>query len=262
MRAIKGATVLFGLANVPVDVCSAYKESQVKLRTLHAGCGHPVNQTYVCRTCQKEAGEDTIKGFEVSKGQFVFIEPEELERFAAPRQAIIEVTKFVPLKEIAPSAVVKAHWLQPKPAGVRTYETIARALQRKRVAAVAISALWGKENPVAIVGQDGALVMLELHLAEEAVPADDILGMLSGKVKPAELKLAEDLIDTMTGTLDSEDLRSRSQERVREFVAAKAANEPVRFPDKLEPVPAPFDLESALRRSLEDVQRKREAVAA
>jgi DNA end-binding protein Ku len=264
MKNIVGATLSFGLVNLPVGICSTHSEQEVSFKTLHNECGQPVKQLYVCPTCQGPEGEievvlpdDQIKGFEFARGQFIKIDKAEMEQFTIPRSAVIEITKFIPESELGFTQIQKSYWLQPVEVLARQYETISLAMLDRKAVAIGKASLWGKERPVAIECYDGVLMLHMLWCADEVKTPTDIVDMLGTEVVKAEKEFAEMYIDAKLANLTAEDLTSETRERLGDYIAAKISNEPVAMP-KVEKVSAitPSDMFAALRESVAAAQRE------
>lgn len=251
MRTNVHATLVFGLVNLPVGVCSTTSDKQIKFKTLHATCGQPISQTKTCKTCEVEATE-TTKGFEFAKNQFIAIDSEELEQFAVPRSGVIEITKFVP-SDTKGIVSVKDYWLQPNAVLARQYETLSKSMWNRKVTGIGKASLWGKEHPVAITAfEDGPMMLRVLLCADEMVEPKDILDMMGTGINDQELEFAEMYVEAKTGELTIEDLSSDSRERMNEYVTAKAAGQEIVMPEPTEAVQVTADdMFARLRESVE-----------
>ena len=108
MRTIWNGSLSFGLVNIPVGLALATapkaRASDVSFRTLHRECQTPIKQKRWCPVHEREVPNDElVKGWEVSKGQFVIVEDADLEAIAQrDTSRAIEITRFVPLAEVDP----------------------------------------------------------------------------------------------------------------------------------------------------------------
>src|SRR5918997_4189665 len=109
MRTTWNGSLSFGLVSIPVGLAPATKpaarQSDVSFRLLHRECGTPIKQKRWCPTHDREVTQDElVRGFEIAKGQFVFVEDaelEQLERIDDSRS--IEIRRFVPEDEVDPT---------------------------------------------------------------------------------------------------------------------------------------------------------------
>ena len=119
LRTIWNGSLSFGLVTIPVGLAPATKpkarSSDVSFRTLHRECGTPIKQKRWCPVHEREVSADEIvKGWEVAKGQFVFVEDADLE--ALERQTdgrTIEIQQFVKLEEVDPIFFDRTYFLAP-----------------------------------------------------------------------------------------------------------------------------------------------------
>src|SRR6184192_4064861 len=104
MRTIWNGSISFGLVNIPIGLALATQRSDVAFRTLHRECGTPIKQKRWCPFHERDVeADELVKGWEVSKGQFVIVEDADLE--AIERQNTsrsIDIECFVPLDEVDP----------------------------------------------------------------------------------------------------------------------------------------------------------------
>ena len=98
-RAIAGATVSFGLVSIPVKLYSATEASAgVSFNLLHAKCGTRVKQQYYCpRDNEPVSRAEMVKGYEISKDQYVTFTPEELKALEERATETIDIAQFVPV---------------------------------------------------------------------------------------------------------------------------------------------------------------------
>ena len=196
-RAIGSATVSFGLVSIPVNVFSASQAaSDLSFNVLHKDCGARVKQQYVCsKDGVAVPREETVKGYEYAKGQYVLFSADELKALEEKATQRVEITEFVPAEKIDPIWFDKAYYLGPDKGGDRAYRLLAKAMQETGRWALAKYAARGKQylvlvRPIA----GGGLVMQQLHYADEIRPFAEV-GIPDGDVKEAELKLAVQLTE-------------------------------------------------------------------
>src|SRR6059058_2687414 len=98
-RAISSATISFGLVSVPVSLYSSSESrTSVSFNMLHKACGSRLKQQYVCPKDNYEVvGRDqTVKGYEFAKDQYVVFTPEELKAIEEKATGMIDIVEFVP----------------------------------------------------------------------------------------------------------------------------------------------------------------------
>src|SRR5207247_9577349 len=119
MRTTWNGSISFGLVSIPVGLAPATKpaarQSDVSFRMLHAECKTPIKQKRWCPVHEREVGPDEIvKGWEVSKGEFVIVEEAELEAIERSSDSrSIDITRFVPLDSVDPRYLDETYFLVP-----------------------------------------------------------------------------------------------------------------------------------------------------
>ena len=196
-RSIGTATISFGLVSVPVNIYSASEsKASVSFNMLHKKCGTRLKQQYICPKDDNEVvtREDTVKGYEFAKDQYVILTPEELKALEEKATSTIDVVEFVPLAGVDREYMEKVYYLGPDKGGDRAYRLLAAALKQSGKAALGQYAARGQQHLVLLRPLNGVLVMEQLHYADEVRPTTEVT-IPAGEVKDAELKLAMQLID-------------------------------------------------------------------
>ena len=254
MRAIWNGFISFGLVTIPVSVGLAQQRSDVSFRTLSRSTNKPVKQKRWDPERDVEVGtEDTVKGWEFSKGQYVPVEEGELERFAARQEKTIRILQFVDAAEVDPVYFERAYWLDPQERAERPYLLLTRAMEQSGRAAVGRFVLSTKEHLVLLRATDGMLALQTLYYPEDVRVRDkkEIIERLEGvEVSPEELAMAEQLVAGLAKPFAPEEYPNETRAALIEFLEAKAAGREVAAPEEA-PAPAPvIDLMAALKASL------------
>lgn len=195
-RSIASLTVSFGLVSIPVKLYSATQSSgTISFNLLHKGCGSRLKQQYICAKDEVAVPrEDMVKGYEFAKDQYVMFTPEELKALEETGTHTAEITEFVPIESVDPVYFDKAYYLAPDKGGAKPYALLTKALTDTNRCALGRWASRGKQYIVMIRPIDGGLVMQQLLYATEVRSINEI-DIPKTDVKPAELKLAEQLIE-------------------------------------------------------------------
>jgi DNA end-binding protein Ku len=258
MRTIWNGSLSFGLVTIPVGLAPATtpkaRASDVSFRTLHRECGTPIKQKRWCPVHDREVPqEELVKGWEVSKGQFVIVEEADLEAIAQhDTSRAIEISRFVPLDQVDPLFFDRTYFLAPAtaPAQRRPYVLLLEAMKETGMGAIGRMVIRGNENFCLIRPKGDALVLETLFLAEDVRSQAEIdEAVEETQVQEGELELARQLIDGLVGDFDASEFQSEYRRDLRELLEAKLKGEEISKP---EPVPeAPVvDLMEALKRSV------------
>ena len=198
-RSIASLTISFGLVSIPVKLYSATEASRaISFNLLHKDCGSRLRQQYFCvKDDVPVAREEMVKGYEFAKDQYVIFSPEELKAMEEAGTHMADITEFVPLEAIDPVYFDKAYYLGPDKGGAKPYALLAAALRESKRCAIGRWAARGKQYIVMIRPIEDGLMMQQLLYANEVRSIKD-LDIAKMDVKPAELKLAEQLIAQQT----------------------------------------------------------------
>src|SRR6476659_6433691 len=175
MRVTWNGAISFGLVTIPVGLAPATKpaarQSDVSFRLLHRECKTPIKQKRWCPFHEVDVGPDEIvKGWEVSKGEFVIVEEADLEAIDRDSTSrAIDITRFVPAEQVDPIFFDRTYFLVPAtaPAQRRPYALLLEAMRETETAALGSFVLAGKEKLALIRVHDDALVLETLFVAED-----------------------------------------------------------------------------------------------
>jgi DNA end-binding protein Ku len=271
MRTIWNGSINFGLVNIPVGLALATKpaarQSDVSFRTLHRECGTPIKQKRWCPVHDREVpADELVKGWEVAKGEFVFVEDADLEAIMVQDDSrAIEITRFVPLDQVDPVFYDRTYYLAPASAAAqrRPYVLLLRAMQETGMGAQGRFILRGQENFCLIRPRGDALALETLFVAEDVrsqVEIEEAVG--EAAVKDAELELARQVIDSLAGDFEPTELESEYRRDLRSMLEAKLAGEEIKRPEPVAEEAPVIDLMEALRQSVSEVQKTKPAAKA
>jgi DNA end-binding protein Ku len=226
----------------------------VTFRTLHRECKTPIKQKRWCPVHEREvANDELVKGWEVSKGQFVVVEDADLEAIAQhDTSRAIEISRFVPLAEVDPLFFDRTYFLAPSSAEAqrKPYVLLLNAMKETGMAAIGRMVIRGNENFVLVRPKGDALVLETLFLADDVRSQAEIDEAVEGVgVSEPELDLARQLIDSLVGEWEPADLHSEYRENLREMLEAKLAGEEIAMPEPVAEAPV-VDLMEALKKSV------------
>jgi DNA end-binding protein Ku len=226
-RAIASATVSFGLVTIPVNIYPATEpRAEIRFHWLHKKCGMRLRQQYYCpKDDEVVSRKDMIKGYEFAKGRYVTFTAEELEALEEQATQTIEVTEFLPIEKVDPIYFERPYHLGPGKGGQRAFALLGQAMVQSERAALGKYAARGKQYLVLLRPSRDALVLHQLHYAEEIRPP---VASIDGKVKDAELKLARQLIEQITtDRFKPEGYEDEVRSRVRAQIKRKVEGEEI-----------------------------------
>ena len=254
----------FGLVNIPVGLAPATKaaarQSDVSFRLLHRECGTPIKQKRWCPVHERDVESDElVKGWEVSKGQFVLVEDADLEAIEQrDTSRSIDISRFVRMEEVDPIYYDRTYFLVPAGAEAqrRPYVLLLEAMKEAGVAALGRFVLAGKEKLCLIRPMGDALALETLFVHEDVKDHAEIDEAVStSEVREPELELAKQIISSLAAPFDPLELRSEYRESLRELLEAKLAGHEIEAPAEVAPTPV-VDLMEALRASVAAASKK------
>jgi DNA end-binding protein Ku len=262
-RSIATLTISFGMVSIPVKLYSATEASRaMSFNLLHKACGSRLKQQYFCvKEEVPVAREDMAKGYEFAKDQYVMFTPEELKALEEAGTHTAEIMEFVPVKAIDPVFFDKAYYLGPDKGGAKPYALLARALKESGRCALGRWAARGKQYIVLIrpidTGLVEGLVMQQLLYAAEVRSINDV-DIPKTEVKPAELKLAQQLIEQQSADkFDPAAYTDEVRARVEAAVQKKVEGQEITMAEAPQQGAQVIDLMEALKASLEKKPAKK-----
>jgi DNA end-binding protein Ku len=259
-RSMWSGAISFGLVNVPIKLYSAVSKKTVRFHQLNGETGNRIQQKRVDPETGEEVSYDQIvKGYELTRDRYVVINPDELEALDPEKSRTIDIEDFVDLAEIDPVYYDHPYYLVPDKGAAKAYGLLLNAMEESGKVAIARVVLRSKEQLVAIrPDRDGRLLMMETMIfADEVVPPEDLDGLPEKddlKASDRELKMAQQLIESLATDFAPERYHDEYREKVLELIEAKASGEEIAVqPEapKAERVP---DLMAALEASLAAVR--------
>lgn len=259
-RSIGSLTISFGLVAIPVKLYSATQTANaISFNLLHKGCGSRLRQQYVCiKEGTIVERNDIVKGYEFAKDQYVTFTPEEIKALEEAGTHSVEISEFVPMESIDPVYFDKTYYLAPDKGAAKPYGLLIEALKESKLCAVGRWATRGKAYIVTLRPIDNVLTMQQLHFAADVRPVSEV-DVPKPEVKPAELKLARQLIEQQTSprfdpTAYTDELRARIQAEIQKKVEGQEISVQEIAPETTGKV---IDLMEALRASLEKTEAAR-----
>jgi DNA end-binding protein Ku len=254
-RPIWSGSISFGLVNVPVKAYSGVHDHTVHFHQLDKNTGARIRYAKVSAKTGKVVDDDEIeKGYEVSKGEYVVVDPDELDELRPRSTRTIDITDFVDLHEVDPIYYTNTYWLGASDEGAqRAYRLLLAAMEDAQRVGIGTVVMRNKQYLTAIRPLDGALAMSTMRFADEVVPKADIDTIPSARAKPdaKELRLAEQIIESLMSDWDPKRYHDTYTEQVQELIEAKAKGEEITVEPEEEKGAEVLDLMAALQASLE-----------
>jgi DNA end-binding protein Ku len=262
-RPLWTGAISFGLVNVPVKMFTAVRQKEVHFHMLHEKDGARIQQRRVCSLEDKEVPyEEVVKGYEIHKGEYVAVTKQELAKLDPEASKTIDIEDFVSLGEIDPAFYEHTYYLVPDKAGKKAYGLLLHAMETAGKVGIARMVMRSKQYLAAVRPMEGVLALSTMLYADELVPRDELedLPKTAEKPKPQELKLAEQLIESLSRKFEPERYKDDHREKVLELLEQKAAGKELVFEEPEAPKKRVVNLMDALMQSLQDGEERKGAV--
>lgn len=227
-RSFWSGSITIGLVNVPVRLHTMVRDRSFSFRLLHREDGQPLRYDRVCtKDGRVIPWADTVKGYEVRKGEYVVFEPEELKAVMPESDRKIRIEKFVYYLSLDPIYFETPYILVPD-RSEEAYSLLVTALQDLGRAAVGTITLRTKEYPVVVHVYGGSLVLTTLRHADEVTSPQTFEELTSLPApKERELALAKRIIAELSGDFSITDYPDHYQEAVMSLIEKKLAGEKI-----------------------------------
>jgi DNA end-binding protein Ku len=251
---IWSGNISFGLVTVPVKLVSAVRSKDVRFNQLEEGTGARIRYRRVSEASGEEVPNERIqKGYEISSGQYVVVDNEELEKLTPKASHTIDIQDFVDLEQIDPIYFEQPYYLVPDRAAERPYRLLIEAMTDLQKVAVGKIVLRAKEHLVAIRPVDGALCIETMRHADEVIPMESLEEIPRGDdVAPSEkeLDMARQLIEALATDFEPDKYHDEYREQLLGIIEKKAAGEEIVAEPLVEEPAKVVDLMAALEASL------------
>ena len=254
-RSVWSGFIRFSLVAVPVKAytTAASGGGEISLNQLHKECHSRIQYKKTCPIHGEVKQDDIVSGYEFDKGQYVVIDPEEIDKMRTAADKAINVAAFVSPDQFDPAYFTGKHYylLPDGPVGQKSYALLVKAMKESDRYAFAQVVFSGKEQVVLVRPVNDLLVMSMLSYQQEMKPIAEFESEApKAEVPPAELKVAKSLIETMTeDNFDFRKYRNTYTDKLTALIEAKMSGKEIVAPPQAE-TPQVVNLMDALQKSL------------
>ncbi len=249
-KSIWNGTITFGMVNVPVKLYSATDSKSVHFREVHASDGARIEHRRICPREDTEVPyKDVVKGYEVSAGKFVVLEPDEVKAAAGDRGKVIHLEQFVAVADIDPVFYEKTYYVGSRD-DEDSFRLVHEALRRSERAGIGRFSFHDREYLVSLRAGEGGLLLDTLRFHDEIVSGDELeLGGPARRPAPRETEMAGKLVETLARKFRPSDYQDTYRDAVLNLIKRKARGEEIDLVAQEEPEHGD-DLAAALEASL------------
>jgi DNA end-binding protein Ku len=253
MRAIWKGAITFGMVTIPVKLYTATEQKDVRLRMLCKEHEAPIQEKRVC----SEGGEELewkelARGYEVKKGEFVVLEPDEIDAAKPESSTTIDIGDFIEATEIDPVYFEKSYFLEPTEVGAKPFSLLKRALEETERVALARVTIRTRERLATVRAYEDTLILETMFWPDE-IRSTGALDLPEGKeatVRAKELEMARSLVESLADKFRPESYADAYRTALEELIEQKMRGE-VRSAKRRKPEPKVIDLMEALRASVD-----------
>jgi len=226
MRSIWKGSIAFGLVNVPVKVYSATEDHDIKFRQVHAKDNGRIRYRRVCEECGEVVDYgDIARAYESDDGRMVVITDDDIANLPEERDHEIGVLEFVPAGDLDPMLYDRSYFLEPASKSIKSYVLLAKTLAETDRVAIVHFTLRNKTRLAALRVKDFSkrevMVVHTLLWPDEIRDPDFPVLDTKVEIKPAELRMAGQVVESMADDFDPDRYHDTYQEQLHELIAAK-----------------------------------------
>jgi DNA end-binding protein Ku len=255
-QAIWTGAINFGLVMIPVKLFTAVRENDLAFNQLHKKDNGRIQYKRVCSVDGKEVPwNEIIKGYKLDDDRYVTLTDEDIKSVSVEATQSIDITQFVDLDEIDPMYFDKPYYLEPEKKGHHAYTLLREALRKSNKVGIAKVVIRTREYLAAVKPEGNGLILELMHFADELVPASNFkLPPATEKIPPAQLKMANMLIDSLTAPFKPEEFQDTYRVKVMEMIDARSKGKKVKSGAKAPSrrSASPTDIMDVLQQSLRE----------
>ena len=242
------------LVSCPIALFPASSEREkISFHQLNKKTGHRIKYRKIdAETGDEVDSADIIKGYEVGKGDYLELDPEELEAVAIESKRTIEIDEFVPKDEIDVLYLNSPYYIAPDgEVGQQAFAVIREAVRKEGMVAIGKVVFTSREHIMALEPRGKGLLGVTLRypyeVRNEADYFDDIP---DEKIAKDMLELASHIVETKAGHFDPSKFEDQYEDALKDLLKKKQEGKPIERPERPKPTNV-VNLMEALRRSVE-----------
>ena len=250
-------TLTFGLLAIPIKLYTAARSQRINLHQLHKVCHTRLKQPLFCPHCNRQVERsEVVKGYEYEKGQYVIVTDEELKKITPRSSTVMELVAFVKQDQIDPIYFDASYFMLPDKEAEKPYALLLKTLEDSDRVGIATVTMHQREYTVFIRPRKNGLTVHTMYYQNEI---REVAGYGQAekdvKLKPAEIKLAEQLVESLEADFKPQQFHDKFQENLKALIEAKQKGREVIAEEKPKPARV-IDMMEALKRSLAQSQKR------
>src|ERR1700729_1862434 len=244
-------TLTFGLLAIPIKLYTAARSQRINFHQLHKVCHTRLKQPLFCPHCNRQVERsEVVKGYEYEKGQYVIVTDDEIKKITPRSSTVMEIVAFVKQEQIDPIYFDASYFMLPDKESEKPYALLLKTLEDSNRVGIATVTMHQREYTVFIRPRRNGLTVHTMYYQNEI---REVAGYGQAekdvKLKPAEIKLAEQLVESLSQDFKPQEFHDKFQENLKALIEAKQKGREVIAEEKPKPARV-IDMMEALKRSL------------
>jgi len=258
----KGA-IQFGLVTIPVKLYTATESDYaIRFNMLHETDLSRIQMKVWCPEDEKVISRgDTVKGYEYAPDQYVVITDEDLEKVPLKTVRSIEIEQFAPRDETTEEHVKftkQSYYIEPDKIGRKAFYLLRQVLEERGLTAICKVVIRDREALAALDPFEDTMLLTTLHWPDEIRSTKDLeLPAEEFEFKPAEIKMAEQLVEAMTESFDPSRYKDEYREALLKVIEAKVDGQEIEAPEPVVETRGLTDLMAVLEASVAQARASR-----
>jgi DNA end-binding protein Ku len=257
--AVWKGTLSFGLLAIPVKLYAAARSQRMILHQLHKVCHTRLKQPLYCPQCNRQVDRsEVVRGYEYEKGKYVVINEDEIKKITPRSSTVMEIVAFVKQEQIDPIYFDASYFMLPDKESEKPYALLLKTLEDSNRVGIATVTMHQREYTVFIRPRNNGLTIHTMYYANEI---REVAGYGKAekdvRLKPAEVKLAEQLVESLSQDFKPEQFHDKFQENLKALIEAKQKGKTIIA--EHQPGPARvIDMMEALKKSLANAEAQKQ----
>lgn len=243
-------SISFGLVSIPIRLFAAARTKRTYLHQIHKECNTRLKQPLYCPHCQRIVDRsEVIKGYEYETGRYILIDGDEIKQITPASGKTMEIMAFLDLQEVDPIYFDSSFLAMPEAHAEKPYRLLLQALENTKKMGVAKVTMHQREYTIFIRARNNGLTLHTMYYQNEIAQIAGYGQPYRGKLKPEEVKLADQLVENLSAPFKPEAYKDDFQERLNQLIEAKLKGKSIAPPARKQPAPV-IDMMQALKKSL------------
>lgn len=243
--------ITFGLVSIPIRLYAAARTKRTYLHQIHDKCNTRLKQPLYCPTCDRMVDRsEVIKGYEYETGQYVLVDADEIKKITPPSGKTMEILTFLKENEVDPIYFDSSYFALPEQHAEKPYALLLKALEDTKKVGIAKVTMHQREYTVFIRARDNGLTLHTMYYANEISAVEGYGRKYDAKLRPEEVKLADQLVQSLSAPFKPEQYHDEFQEQLNALIESKLKGKAVTVPSRPTAKAPVIDMMEALKRSL------------